>query len=340
MHIPAPQKHVSTLFQVIVFTIATLLFCLIAYVPVYKFNSYDPCPHLLPNSNLATLAPLKIRMGLHIRNFSKADMLKNDFTVEGTLWFEFDEKKISLDDIAKFSIEKGEIIEQSKPVISKVGTRTLAQFIIRARFKTDLNYRAYPLDDHNIFIVFSNQTISADTALFEISPENFTCAPDVNVPNCHIEKLMAEAGYTESALTLTDRQQVMRHPRAVFSISCNRIDIRHFLNIFLPLLLIFFFTLFAFSFDFAEHGATVPSIAAAGVPGLLAYRFVIETLSPDVSYFMLSDYLFFLFLFVVFMIFLFIAGALHTSQASKKLIIIGLYACMLLSCSLLFYWIL
>lgn len=334
------QKHVSTPFQVITFTIATILFCLIAAIPVYKFNTYDPEPELLPNSNLAAVSPALVRTGLHIRNVSKADMVKNDFTFEGTLWFEYDDQLINLTDLEKFTIEKGEIIEQSKPVITKIGSRSLAQFVIRARFKTNLNYRAYPLDDHSIFIIFSNQSVSADAILFDVSPENFTYAADVNIPNCHIEKAVARAGYTESAFILSERQQIMRHPRAIFCLECNRIDIRHFLNIFLPLLLIFFFTLFAFSFDFKEHGTTVPSIAAAGVPGLLAYRFVIESLSPDVSYFMLSDYLFFLFLFLVFLIFLFVAGALHVPTRTKKLIIISLYGCMLASCAALFYWLL
>lgn len=333
------RKHVSTVFQLIVFFAAMALFCLVSYKPVYKFNAHDPKPDIIANEpELGANAPTVIRTGLLIRNFSKSDIIKNDFMFEGMVWFEFDPKKIALQDIEKFTLEKGEIVERSAAVTTQVDDKTLAQFTIRARFKTALNYRAYPLDDHVIYIIFGNQIITTEQAIFESSPENFTVASDVTIPNGAIEKLSVESGYTESALKLSSGTKLITHPRTIFAIECNRIDIRHFLNIFMPLLLIFFFTLFAFSFDFQEHGTTVPSIAAAGIPALLAYRFVIETLSPDVNYFMLSDYLFFLFLFLVSLIFLFIAGALHSSRRTKQYVIVGLYIIMLLGCAALFTW--
>jgi hypothetical protein len=333
------QKHVSTVFQVTLFGIVMSLFCLIAYRPIYQFNAHDPKPDLIANEpELGSNAPTVIRTGLHIRNFSKSDIIKNDFVFEGMIWFEFDPKKIDPADIEKFTIEKGEIIERSTPIMSQSGNHMLAQFTIRARFKTNLNYRAYPLDDHIIYIIFGNHFITAKRAIFESAPDNFTVASDVSLPNGSIEKLRSESGYTESTIKLSSGTKTIQHPRTIFAIETNRIDIRHFLNIFMPLLLIFFFTLFAFSFDFKEHTTTITTIAAAGVPALLAYRFVIETLSPDVNYFMLSDYLFFLFLLLVSLIFLFIAGALHCSQRAKKYIIVSLYAIMLGGCALLFRW--
>jgi len=251
----------------------------------------------------------------------------------------FDAKKVDLQTIQKFTLERGEILSKSDPIISpEPNNMTLAQFTIRARFKTDLNYRAFPLDDHMVHIIISNPYLSADMVTLETDSENFTVTKDVCIPNYKLERITARAGHIQSTINIGHTTQTNVTPRALFSLACNRIDIRHFLNIFLPLLLIFFFTLFAFSFDSHEHETTIPTLAAAGVPALLAYRFVIEATTPDVSYFILSDYLFFLFLFLVFMIFIIIVEALHASERIKKMIIALLYACMLLSSFALFYW--
>jgi len=329
-------RHVSTVFQINIFIVTVLIFILLLHKPICHFNSYDKAPDLIPLSKEELAAiPTHVKVGLNILSFSKADLIKNDFIFEGSVWFEFDEKQIPLDSIKKFVIERGEIINQSEPVIRKIGNLTCAQFFIRAHFETDLNYQGYPLDDHRIAIIITNRTVSAETTVFKASNDTFTHSKDAHIQNCTLENNFVQYGYTQTDLALS-KQTSIKTPRVIFSLDCNRIDIRHFLNVFLPLLLIFFLTLFAFSFDFEEHGTTVPTIAASGVPALLAYRFVIESVSPDVDYFMLSDHLFFLFLFLVFMIFIFIASALHSSQKVKKAIIIGLYACMLISCAMLF----
>ena len=92
-------------------------------------------------------------------------------------------------------------------------------------------------------------------------------------------------------------------------------------------------TLFSFSFVYNQHLTDVPSIAAASIPALFAYRFVIESLSPNVSYFMVSDYLFFLYLLLSLLTFLSVSRALNEPVRIKKLIIIGLYALMLVGCA-------
>lgn len=335
--VPAQPTRVSALFQVITFAGMMVIFWLIMYRPAYKFHSFDPRPFIIPNQQLPGATPAKIRIGMHIRSFSRTDILQNELGFEGTIWFNFNEQEVSLADIEKFTIEKGEILERSAPSISHHNDMTLAQFYVCARFKTTPNYRSYPLDDHSLFIIITNQLIRAEHAIFETQQNNFTKAPDVTIPNFNIEKLSFETGYTETSFPINGREETVRHPRAIFTVECNRIDIRHFLIIFLPLVLIFFFTLFAFSVDEKTNGIKSSSLAISGIPALISWRFVIESLSPNANYFMLSDYLFFLFLVLVFIVFIFTTDVPITSLRTKQGCIILLYLLMLGSCYWLFH---
>lgn len=333
------KNHVNASFQLFAFGIVSLLFVALLYKPLYRFTSYDHKPSHFSGVPLNS-KPAMIRTGLHINSFSKVDFLKNDFVFEGEVWFEFDPKLITIDDLEKFDIDHGQILERSKPIITPYGGKTVAQYFIRANFKTNLNYKAFPLDNHSIYITITNRSLDAKKVIFEPVVAHAVTKKDLLTSTCTLNNITAESGYVTSSIPLADTTLENHYPQLIFGITCNHVDLRHFLNIFFPLLLIFFFTLFAFSLDFQEHGTMVPTMAAAGVPALLAYRFVIESISPDVDYFMLSDYLFFLFLLLVFAIFIAIVAAVHASERVKKWMIIGLYACMLASCAALFYWIL
>jgi hypothetical protein len=162
-------------------------------------------------------------------------------------------------------------------------------------------------------------------------------SPRAQINNCTNENVAARCGVVAQKYEMPDGQHEISSSRVVFSFDCNPIDMRHFLNIFLPLYLIFFLTLFSFSFVYSEHTTDVPSIAAASVPALFAYRFVIESISPNVSYFMVSDYLFFLYLILSLLTFLSISWALNHSVRSKKLIIMSLYAFMIVGCAIISY---
>lgn len=327
-------KHVSPYFQITLFLGAIALFCIIAYRPICKLTIYDHFPAIAKYSDAQTRE--KVRMGMHIRHFAKTDMSKGDFIIEGTLWFEFNTQKIPLKSIAQFNFEKGEILSRSEPVITTFGQHTLVEYPLRVAFKSDLDYRAYPVDDHRISLIVGNLALDAALIEFTTDSKAFTFTPDVVIPNFVVCNKSAIAGYVTSRIALAGGEREIQHPRTIFSLNCNHADMRHFINIFLPLLIIFLLTLFAFSFDFTVHTSTVPSIAVAGVPALLAYRFVIESSSPDVGYFMLSDYLFFLFLLLVFLIFFFVTIALHASRKSKQNLIIMLYALMLIGSYILF----
>lgn len=98
----------------------------------------------------------KIRTGLYINELIDFNMITNTFMFDGAIWFSFDPGAISLDTLEKFSFEKGEIIQQSPPNTKLISGKLHVRYNLRVRFKSSLNYKDFPLDDHKIFIVCRN----------------------------------------------------------------------------------------------------------------------------------------------------------------------------------------
>lgn len=333
------KTYVSAQFQIGVFIIANLILIAVLYKPMQRLTCHDQKPHFIAGAP-AHSSPSVVRAGLLINSFSKFDIHSNDFIFEGKVWFEFDPVLVTVKELETFDINHGEILERSKPIISVHGNETVAVFFIRAHFKTNLDYKAFPLDSHTIYIAITNRYLDAHKIIFEPVIARSMSQKDLLTRACSYDDMITESGYVLSEMPLKNETVKNSYPQFIYGIKCRYIGLRCFINIFLPLLLIFFFSLFAFSLDFKEHGQMVPTIASAGIPALLAYRFVIEALSPRTAYNMLSDYLFFLFLFLMFAIFIIIAASVHTSERTKQITIISLYACMLIGCTILFNWIL
>jgi hypothetical protein len=141
----------------------------------------------------------------------------------------------------------------------------------------------------------------------------------------HKIDLSVDTGFLESAIDSYDKRKTQYHPAATFSIDYERHGIRFILSIFLPLILIFYVTLFGFSLD---EGSALRN-AVGGVTGILGYRFVIDNFSPKVGYFMISDSIFFLilsltcFALILFIIMVFRAATI--TMRAKALILIMLH---------------
>ena len=328
----AHSTPVTTLFQLIALIIVTALLALLFLPPFYSFRPKDQVPVIKPYTT-----PLpeqkQVHLGIHIDNFVEFDIVRNNFVVEGSLWFAYDPKNISRKDIDQFTFDQA-TLERSEPIILKENGLEVAHYTFRATLKMQFNYENYPLDDHRLYLMIKNDALTTQQAQFVMVPGNLTVSQQAQGRSSHVfEHPRASVGYSSYHVNVTGEDQLFSYNRALCTFDCNRVDMRHFLNIFLPLFLIFFLTLFSFSFVYNQHLTDVPSIAAASIPALFAYRFVIESLSPNVSYFMVSDYLFFLYLLLSLLTFLSVSRALNEPVRIKKLIIIGLYALMLVGCA-------
>lgn len=335
MIVEKSKNHVSALFQAVVFFIASLCLVAIFYKPFVMFKSYDNVPKVAPYTQLYKNG-IPIYTGLIIHNFVESDIIKNNISIDATISFAYDPKKVTREQIGQFGFDEA-TTEKNQTYYSEYKGLEIATFDIQVRSKMDFDFKAYPLDDHRFWFSLKNSALPIEKYYFNILPHAFALGPRMTINNCMAENILAQPGFVARDVMLPDGKHEMYSSRAVFSVDCNPVDMRHFLSIFLPMYLIFFLTLFSFSFGYSEHVTDVPSIAAAGVPALFAYRFVIETISPDVSYFMVSDYLFFLYLILSLLTFISVSWALNSSAQVKKAIIISLYVIMLIGCAGIVY---
>ncbi len=248
--------------------------------------------------------PVLVQVGLYITNWHQFSLVDNLFVFDGVVWFQFDPALISLDTIEKFSFEKGELIKKSEPSTKLIDGKLLAEYKIRLRFTTLLNHQSFPLDDHRIYISLVNTVVTPSEMIFRSYKSDFGVSKKIFIPAWHHIDRAVLSGYEEEDVDKFDERKNIRYPIVVFMMDFTRSGIRLILLIFLPVFLIFFISLFWFSFE-PEYKSSIMYLATGAVTSLIAYRFVIQNMSPKVGYFLLSDHIFTFFLALAFISFVF-----------------------------------
>lgn len=273
--------------------------------------------------------PNIIKTGLYIQEFQTFDIIKNNFLFTGIVWFLFDPDSISLNILKNFQFDRGIILHRGEPDIRVIGKQLFARFAVRVQITSNLNYRYFPLDDHRLYFTLTQPDISPETTIFSSSGEKFLIQANTQSLGWYNSDKEVQFGYDSFILDPHDSQKTIHYPTVIFSANYERSGSRYVFSILLPLLLIFYLTLFSFSFGDLS-GRTGVSLATGSITAILAYRFVIESLSPTTGYFMLSDYLFFLFLgtsTLVFLINIIDQFALNFSFSArgKKIVIVTIH---------------
>lgn len=284
-----------------------ILFCtflyfigLFAYV-LKDFRSKDRTPKI----NAFSLEMVKqfrdlssaVRTGLCIKNFPTFDFIHNNFVVDALVWFEFMKNEVMPKTLEKFTFENGTIRHKSSPIISVNGEKILAKYDVTFDVKTNLDFHRFPLDDHRLSIVLTNEFVSPVEMYFDNNRDgsSFEIEPNIFISNWTVYDYYSTAGYSSIPIDEHRKDRQSSHPKAAFTIDFIKRGINRILVIFIPLFAAIFFALFTFLMSFNNHtGKTTLSITA--ITALLGYRFIIHQMSPPVGYFTITDkiYLFFL----------------------------------------------
>lgn len=296
------EKFSTIPYQIFFLIGATVILFALLYKPIIEFHPVGKEPSVLAvDAQTVTqwgAEPIKIKTGFSITDIIKFDILKNEFVVNAIIWFAFDPEKVDLETLEKFSFTKGEVVKKSDPVIVKRSdNQTIATYYIRIQFGTVLDYARFPLDDHRLFLNLTHYSVNAQNMIFEVAPADYIVSDNVYIAGWQIVGHVVKSGYSENKMG----DQAIDQPKVIFSLDVSKQDLRQLLLIFLPLLLIFFVSIFAFSIKDIVLAITV---ILASISGLLAYAFVIQTISPLVGYFMLSDYFFIFVILSIFIVFL------------------------------------
>lgn len=287
-----PLRHANIVLSII--TIA--VFFLILYYPLERvFFSSDTRPeiHYVTPKKRAEFggAIPQVKVSLNINDFPEFSIIDNQFTFEGTISFEFNPDLISISTLENFSIEQGTILSKSAPTTRLYGNKLLVYYDIRVKFSSYMDYHLFPIDDHQVFIVIDNKYLSPDSLEFVSSNDNFIISKNIFTGGWESIGKMVETGYIETSLEEGNNDKNISYPCAVFSIDFSRSGMRPIYIIFIPLIILFILSTFLLFWE-KEHLANRIVICSSIIAALLTYRFVIETMSPKVGYFMISDYIF------------------------------------------------
>lgn len=325
----------SVAFQLVSMLISGSIILGIIWYESRLFRSLDEEPQLFSITPEKAFAfggtPAIVEVGLTINAFSIFDTLANNFAFAGTLWFEFDPSMISLESVQKNLFEKSDMVSLSEPRIKVIGRKLFVAYDIKIKKQDNLSHVFFPFSGHQIHLVIDNIATPSEL-VFSSSIDSFKLHGPVS--GWRVETKRVETGYSVSELKTGDTLKTIYHPRVVFTIDFALAGIRQLLIILFPLILIFYISVFTFSMNPVTNLRSIISLSSASVTGLLAFRFVIENLSPKVGYFMISDYLFFLFLGMTCIVFFVNALSLELCSRTKQYVTVVLHSIVI---ALLFY---
>lgn len=292
-----------------------------------------------------------VETGLNIENFTEFDTIKNRFTLVGTIWFQYNPEKTAIEDIEKFGFQNGTIIEKTGPFyankdnsnIGEVSTNNIkiVFFDIKVEFFGYLFFYLFPFEDHKLFLTLVN---NSGKIVYTADDNNLKIPSELHVAGWTLKNKKILSGYESLHLgseTSIDQPQIsINRPVVAFEFDYFLQALGLIATVLLPLLLIFFIELFTLSLDQEKYKVSLMSLLSSHIGALMAYRFVIDKVSPSVGYLTLADYLFFLFLTLSFFNFILINFGPYLTVRSKKFISIGLQAVVVLAfVYLLNFWI-
>lgn len=329
---------VNPIVQVITIVVVSIVLYWMSANYLSDMHVFDPLPDF--KQSLSDDQRIKIKTGLFINNFLDFDLIKNDFEILATVWFEFNKKDVSLELLEQSVFSKGKLSQhanlfgEAKPIIMEHQNIICAQYPVRITFTSNLNYKLFPFDSHRIYMTLNNMHLDHHKFEFESSEDDFVVSPNAatygwfNV-NKHVFK-----GYSIKQIS---NEKSAIYPRVIYALDFIRNSFKDVLLLLFPLLVAFFMSIFSFSYDYRLDRENILEIGVGTVGAMVGYRFVINSSSPKVPYFMLVDWLFTLFLILGFVVFL--LNAFNLFKKYRGVAILMLHAILIASWySFLYIW--
>ena len=300
------NKFINKLhFQIFVTIISTLLLIIMFYIPQMGFNSSDPKIFIKPiNPTISAEKTINIKTGIFIKNFPIFDITDNNFVMNAIVWFEFNPHLVSLESIEKFSFEKGTILKCSVPEIKIIGENLFARYKVKIKFQSNLNYDLFPLEDHTISIALINTYLNPKELVLTSGNSDLLIDDKVFTGNWKQTDSEVYYGYSISQIDKFNPQKTSSYPTVIFLIDFEKIGIKDSLIIFVPIYIALFLSIFSLLLTI-ENTKGILSLSVGSISALIFDLFILEKLTPNVSYFTLSDTIFTTLLVVVFIILLF-----------------------------------
>lgn len=295
-------------FKTVIMLIVAGLLVVEFWLALSKPNITDTIPVLNPINTkiIKDFGPfaVNVKTGMFIKNFPVFDVIKNDFTIDTIIWFEFNTDEIAIEKIEQFSFDNDKILYRSNPEIKLIGNKTFAKFNVIFNIKTSLNYNKFPFEDHKIALVISNNFVTPNEMYFTTDSNSFQITPNIIPTSWKLKDLNVNSGYSNIELDKQDTSKKVSSPKALFTFDIEKNGIRKILVIFIPLLASIFLSLLSFVMNMSNTVGKF-SLAISAFTALIGYRFVIEQMMPQVGYLTTTDMIYILLLLISLICFIF-----------------------------------
>lgn len=336
------NKLIKPLNQIFLLLAVSLILGISTKIFQTKFEGFEAASQISPfdlNKNNILINSSPIETDFYLFGFHNFDVLKNEFLVEGYIWFNFDKNKISRDLIEKFSFAwqddlKIELLDKSLIFFRNLEkNREFICYNIKLKFSGELSYRLFPLDNHRLYIILINKFIPVSKGYFKTGYDNFILNNEIYTEGWRVLNKGVNSGYD----SIEFNKKKLEFPCAEFYVDLMNNNLKDFLLIVLPLFIIYILSALLFSIGYAKYKDIIIQTFTAVIPMILGYKFVIEFISPRVPYFILSDHIFTLFLFLTVGIFL--TDFYLKEMKSKGLILLSFHTILIICwLYLLFVW--
>ena len=166
-----------------------------------------------------------------------------------------------------------------------------------------------------------NRFVPPSELVYKSNSFFFTMSPDIDFAGWSMARKDVITGYSESLLEEDNRTKTILIPQTMFIVDFHRRGFRNISLLVFPLFLIFIFGLLSLSFDPAENPTAISALATGAIASTLSFRFVMESLTPKVGYFVFSDQLFLALLLISILEFIFGILLVQIKYLNKFLII-------------------
>ena len=237
-----------------------------------------------------------IKTGFILSGVPLVNPKDNEFVVEGFLWFEYDPARISLENISKFSVMNGDIEYKSEPKVEVRGNNLLVKYLVKIRFSSKLDYSLFPFDNHRIYFTLINRFFNPHETTYVTTKTNFVVPKNISIPGWEITGHQVVFGTSPKIESLGDLYET--YPQVIFILELQKNSLGTIFTIIVPLFIMFLIALASIlqtsvirggygkeNFNWNHYNVSIGNLAA-----VLAYRFVIQTLSPEVGYLTVCDY--------------------------------------------------
>jgi hypothetical protein len=274
--------------QLILSVITILLIVNSVNVIVNRFNSTDDAPKIerLENNNREFLTK-SINCGFFLKNFIEFDHIRNKFVAIGSIWFESLPEIIN--DLDKFSLGEGSIIFKSDPLALVANGQNIIKYEVKIEFLANLTYKYFPLEDHSIYFTILNQHLAEKGFALQSRDQDFKISQNMSVDGWGLSSHRVISGYENIEVG----ESKFYNSSVLFLMDFKQTSNRFFLLLIMPLLICMFISMFSFSFEPGKIDLTTGNLLLNSITALIAYRYVIESSSPKVSYYIFSDIFFY-----------------------------------------------